>query len=231
CSLTPPDPTCDRKEADLIAAMKPAYVIAPVAPEPAFYDELTRKHIVVAGGEGEPAAYHADADPYYWDVFMDGTRATNMLAEYVCKRLGNKPVKWAGFEVEHPDGNPVGPVPIRKFAISFPENNGDPTYTVSAKHFISLVTGKMCNIQGGDEAFGLAWAYFSLMASTIQNAGPLLTPENMRQGLFTAPARGGWVESHGDQNKALIKFDAPDDYTGIDDSREVWWCSNRPSEI
>src|SRR6185369_1027167 len=46
CSLTPPDPPCERAEADVIASMKPAYVIAPTA-DPALFNELAKKGIIV----------------------------------------------------------------------------------------------------------------------------------------------------------------------------------------
>ena len=143
CSLTPPDPPCSRAEADVIAAMKPAYVIA-TQTDASFYDELAKKHVTVGGGELEPAQYHVDDAPYYWDVFMDGTRAARILAEYWCKKLANKPVQYAGFEVEHPDGNPLSQPPKRVLAIGYPAQNGDPTYALSGKYFVKLVTGGLC---------------------------------------------------------------------------------------
>ena len=58
-----------------------------------------------------------------------------------------------------------------------------------------------------------------------------LTPENVRQGMFTAQAAGGWELTHGDPHYPLIQFRAPDDFTGINDEREVWWCKSKSSEI
>ena|GEM_PF-502168 len=138
CSLTPPDPPCERAEADLIASMKPAIVIAPVA-DPALYNELAKDHIIVSGGETEPDSFHSSVAPYYWDSFMNGDRAMRMLAEYYCKKLVGKPVKYAGADVEG-----VGTPPKRKLAITYPATNGDPTYDVTAKEFIKLVTGGQC---------------------------------------------------------------------------------------
>ncbi|MHB8463872.1 MAG: type 1 periplasmic-binding domain-containing protein [Acidimicrobiales bacterium] len=141
CSLTPPDPPCERAEADVIAAMKPAYVMAPVA-DPAFYNQLSKDHIVVSGGENQPDSYHQDDAPYYYDAFMSGTRAMTMLAEFYCKELVGKPPVFAGADVLHPNG--VGTVAKRKLAIIYPQTNGDPTQTLSANLFIKLVTGGMC---------------------------------------------------------------------------------------
>jgi hypothetical protein len=82
-----------------------------------------------------------------------------------------------------------------------------------------------------DATENLAWAYFSLSATLIQNAGPHLTPGAIRDGMFNAPVRGGWGESKGNPAYPAIKFNAPNDYTGIDDAREVNWCPGAPSNI
>jgi hypothetical protein len=143
CSLTPPDPPCERAEADLIArTMHPAMVLAPVA-DPAFYNQLGKDGIIVVGGENEPNVYHTNVAPYYWDAFASGTRALATSAEYYCKKLYGKPVQYAGNDVEHPKG-PLVPPPIRKAAIVFPATNGDPTSKISADLFVHAITGGMC---------------------------------------------------------------------------------------
>ena len=81
-----------------------------------------------------------------------------------------------------------------------------------------------------DQTENLYYAYWNLMGAMIQNAGPNLTPENIRQGLFTSPPAGGWALTK-DPHYPLIQFRAPDDFTGINDAREVWWCSTKSSEI
>lgn len=335
CTLTPPDPPCTRAEADVIAAMKPAYVFCTSCTNQ-FHNQLGKNRIISAGAPHTPDAYHEAVQPYYYDVFMGGTRAARMMADYVCKKLANKPVKFAGFDVLHPDGNPVGPIPKRKFGISYPSTNGDPVYAQSADLFVSLVTGKECNVGevkkypyqsdigtattqsntlAGQEradgittiicmcdpiapvfgtqaqannnyhpeqlmigtglidydvlgrlydnrtwkyAFGLSdltnpvpfeesdaakafqdgggsglpdttenlnWAYMSLMGSSFMNAGPRPTPQSIRDGLFTADPIGG------DPVHATIFFGRPNDYTGIKDAREVYWCSTARSGI
>ena len=335
CSLTPPDPPCERAEADLIASMHPAYVIAPI-PDPAFYNQLGKDHIVVAGGENEPASYHTNVAPYYYDAFMNGERAMAMAAEYYCKRLYNRPVKWAGNDVEHPTG-PLSAPPRRKIAIVYPSTNGDPTFAISANEFIKAVSGGQCgspsdNVKAfpyqsdittaeqqsttqiaslkasgvttvvffGDpiapvfltntaesqnyhpewmitgtglvdydvlgqlynrdqwqHAFGISdlmntipfpqsdaakaardvgapqpdgtenlnWTYFSLMASSFQDAGPAPTPNAIRDGLFAAPPQGG------DPFHSLLEFGRPNDYTALRDAREVYWCASVNSPI
>ncbi|MEA3075751.1 MAG: hypothetical protein QOF60_659 [Actinomycetota bacterium] len=81
-----------------------------------------------------------------------------------------------------------------------------------------------------DATANLPWAYFSLLGNMLQNAGPNLNLDSIKQGMFKAPMRGGWTETKGDPHYPGLKFKAGD-FTGIDDAREVYWCSNRVSEI
>jgi hypothetical protein len=76
-----------------------------------------------------------------------------------------------------------------------------------------------------DKTENLNVAYYNLMASMIQNAGPTLNPRTIQQGMFNAQGIGG------QPNYPKIQFRAPSDYTGIDDDRETYWCATRPSEI
>ena len=324
--------------------MKPAYVIAPTS-NAALYNELGKQGIMVAGGQLLPAAYHQDVEPYYYDVFMDGSRAGRFMAEYWCKKLAGKPVAHAGPMVMDPDGTSATPPPKRTLGIMFPATNGEPTYKLSVDTFLAEVqkncgaaTGTveqypydsdinraqaqsfttaqsvaakrlttficMCDpiapsfltaaldrqswepehlLSGtglidydllgrlyttkqwqhafgpshlplqarfeesdaakawrdagnpgspGDRTSNLNWSYFSLMGSSFHYAGPKPTPANIRNGLFSAPARGGWKESKGDPKQVKIKFGTgADDYTGIEDVREVFWNPGRVSEI
>jgi hypothetical protein len=143
CSLTPPDPPCQRAEADDIASLKPAFVIA-ITANGALYDELAKQHIIVLGGGNVPHAYHTAAAPYRYDLSMSGDRVARSIADYYCKKLYGKPVQFAGQDVQDPDSNPLTPPPTRKVAIIYPSTNGDPTYATSANLFISLVTGGDC---------------------------------------------------------------------------------------
>ncbi|HEX5268427.1 MAG TPA: hypothetical protein VFW24_16785 [Acidimicrobiales bacterium] len=157
CSLTPPDPPCERAEADLIASMHPAIVIAPTA-DPSFYNQLAKDQIVVWGGETEPDSYHTQVAPFYWDSFESGTLTAQMDAEYWCKKLNGKRVQYAG----NGPGDVMGfggigkPPPLRKIAVTYPATNGDPTYKNSVDLFLSLINGKMCQPAGG-QAVGIAY--------------------------------------------------------------------------
>ena len=150
CSLTPPDPPCERAEADLISSMHPAIVLAPTA-DPAFYNELGKNGVVVWGGETEPDSYHTQVAPFYWDVFESGTLTAQMDAEYWCKKLNGKRVEWAGAGPGDVKtyGGIAQPAPVRKLAILYPATNGDPTYKYSVDLELSLINGKECNPAGG----------------------------------------------------------------------------------
>jgi hypothetical protein len=76
----------------------------------------------------------------------------------------------------------------------------------------------------------LPWAYFNLMATGIQQAGPNLTPANFERGLLSTPPSGGWAATKGRADVTLVKF-APGDYTAISDAREVYWDSQAISSI
>jgi len=339
CQLTPPDPPCARQEAEIIATqIKPAFVIG--GSGNTFYNELAKRGVVSFGGSEYPSNYYSDFSPYRYDVLMDGTRSAKLLAEYYCKKLAGKPVKFAGPDVV--GLNPTA-APKRRVGIIYPKTYGDPVTEDSANIFIKLVGQSSC--AGGEKvngypyesdinkaqqqstttvsslkqdgittvvcfcdpiapvfltttmdqqgyhpeelmsgtglidydvlgrlynpnvwkyAFGLShlalpaafvdsdaskawldagytgqpdatenllWAYFSLAGTAVQNAGPKLTPDAMKAGLVGAAVRGGWQESGGNPLYAKIKFADPDDYSGINDAREVYWCQGRISEI
>ncbi|MHB1853731.1 MAG: hypothetical protein ACYCS2_01585, partial [Acidimicrobiales bacterium] len=150
CNLTPPDPACEVADAKVIAAMHPAFVIGNGATAQ-FANELSALHIVELGGGEQPEQYYEANAPYFYGILMDGTRQARFDAELYCKDLVNKPVKWAGPDVETTRGwgSPPTAPPIRKLAVLFPETDGDPTYKMYVDIFKSLVTGGECNTKGG----------------------------------------------------------------------------------
>ena len=143
CSISPPDVPCFRAEADLIATLKPAYVIAPVADQ-SFESELAKKHIVISGGAVRPQSYFDAQAPYHYDVATNGSVAMAQTASYYCQYMNGRPVQWAG-----PDVKPLtGPAPQRKVGVIFPATNGDPTYKITADEFVHAITGGRCGRRG-----------------------------------------------------------------------------------
>ncbi|HET9689645.1 MAG TPA: hypothetical protein VFP61_00725 [Acidimicrobiales bacterium] len=151
CNLTPPDIPCLQAEADAIAALKPAFVIA-VGEYDQFYIRLAQDHVIViggtSGGENIPENYFDQLAPYYYNIFPNGTQVAQQVAEYYCKKLVGKPAQYAGKGAG--DVIPVtGQAPIRKLGIIYPENNGDTTYKQTADYLEQLVNG--CGAQGTQE--------------------------------------------------------------------------------
>jgi hypothetical protein len=69
----------------------------------------------------------------------------------------------------------------------------------------------------GNNGCQLEWGYIQLAAEGIQQAGPNLTPLTYEQGLLSnTPPVGG-------AGKVPLYKWAPDDYTGVDDIKEVYW--------
>ena len=76
-----------------------------------------------------------------------------------------------------------------------------------------------------DQTENLAWAYFSLLGTAFQLAGPDPTVANIRAGLSSTPGEGGTP------TEERINFLNPFPWTGIKDFREVWFCPTATSPI
>jgi hypothetical protein len=76
-----------------------------------------------------------------------------------------------------------------------------------------------------DQTENLYWAYFTLLGSAFQAAGPDPTVANIRAGLSSYAGYGG------DSQHALINFLNPFPWTGIKDFREAFFCPTATSAI
>jgi hypothetical protein len=77
----------------------------------------------------------------------------------------------------------------------------------------------------GNNGCQLEWGYLQLAAEGIQQAGPTLNPLTFEQGLLynTAPVGGAG-------HVPLYRW-GPDDYTGVDDIKEVYWNPTATSAV
>lgn len=75
----------------------------------------------------------------------------------------------------------------------------------------------------------VVWAYLSMVATGIQQAGPTLTPLTFERGMLSMPGFGSWQQKH-DPRLWFTKFGS-DDYTAISDVRQVYWDPNAVSPI
>ncbi|MEA2682565.1 MAG: hypothetical protein QOK05_893, partial [Chloroflexota bacterium] len=66
---------------------------------PEFHDEATRLGIVSLGGwHFSDQVFNIPHRPFHYDVYMGGDSQAEITGEYWCKRLANKPAKFAGDE-------------------------------------------------------------------------------------------------------------------------------------
>ncbi len=76
-------------------------------------------------------------------------------------------------------------------------------------------------------AFG--WIGDAVIANSLQEAGPNLTPLTFERATLTSPSYGGWSRAH-DPHIPYLHF-APGKYTWISDAREIYWSASATSEF
>ena len=74
----------------------------------------------------------------------------------------------------------------------------------------------------GDNGCGIPWAYMNFVGTAIQMAGPQLTPLTMERGLLQ-----DLPDLYGGPRDLLHRLRAHD-YTGNEDTKEVYWDAERP---
>lgn len=68
----------------------------------AFADTLAKNKVLcIACTSGQPSSWYEERSPYVWDVQKDADQSLVMVAEYLGKRLWNRPAKYAGDESMH----------------------------------------------------------------------------------------------------------------------------------
>jgi hypothetical protein len=159
CTTSPPDLPCFNAEAQLIANLHPAFVLAPQAPD-AIYEGVARQGLLVLSGAATydliPESYFEQLAPSFYNVFPSATQTMQQVAEYYCKKLSDRAVQFAGPEVEALNG-PASPPPLRRVGIIYPINNGDPVVKISADYLAHLLSGGECGRSGnGTEEFAYA---------------------------------------------------------------------------
>ncbi|MEY2566973.1 MAG: hypothetical protein QOE35_1502 [Actinomycetota bacterium] len=76
----------------------------------------------------------------------------------------------------------------------------------------------------------LIWAYYAAAGAFLQGTGPVLNPLNMEKAVLTSKPLGGWQASNHDPHVIMTKF-GPNDYTALQDAREVYWDPQAISKI
>ena len=135
CPTSPPDiPPC-LEAAREVVAMQPFIVVYGSPLYDRIFDEWARAGIISIGG------WHFDQSFFTsegrrglrYDIFMDGTRSAELIAEYYCTKLAGQPATHAG-QVIHPSiGGRTTP---RRLGITVPEIDANIT---TAQHLANLV--------------------------------------------------------------------------------------------
>lgn len=143
CTMSPADIPCIRAEAEVIASMKPAFVIAPIS-YPVLHQTLSRRGIISSGLDSASRLTHEEQAPYYYAVDQTGDRIVSHSSEYYCKRLVGKEPVFGGADVQAY----AGP---RRVGFVYPA--GDPSAASSAQLFLKRV--RAC---GDSEAQGYTYS-------------------------------------------------------------------------
>ena len=101
CPETPPDIAACRAEAQRALKEKPFAVIWPVPVYPTVFDEFAKAGVISLGGWHADNSYFAGRRPYRYDVFMDGSRTAEFIAEYYCGKMAGGNATHAG-RIIHP---------------------------------------------------------------------------------------------------------------------------------
>ncbi|MGH3443562.1 MAG: hypothetical protein ACRDUY_16260, partial [Nitriliruptorales bacterium] len=164
CPETPPDIPACRAEAQRALKEEPFAVIWPVPLYPEVFDEFAKAGVISLGGWHFDNSYFAGRRPYRWDVFMDGTRSVDFIAEYYCKKLANETASHAG-RIIHPSLPNGGARDLqpRRLGITVPD---DPARVPTAERLKELVS--RCD---GTEP--VIYAFDQDIERSLQQASPI----------------------------------------------------------
>ena len=137
CPETPPNIAACRAEAQRALKEKPFAVIWPVTVYPTVFDEFAKAGVISLGAWHADNSYFAGRRPYRYDVFMDGTRTAEFIAEYYCKKMARGNATHAG-RIIHPSFPNAGAreAQPRRVGITIPDT---PANMPVAKYLKSLI--------------------------------------------------------------------------------------------
>lgn len=134
CSTTGAvDPACIRAEADTIASLGVAFVIAAGA-GPVMISQLARHGVFVVGGDLFGLTSRAMQDqvaPYSWNPGLTYERAGQLWADFVCNQLAGRPPQYAGPGVREKS--------VRRTGLVYASAPGDDSTRTMAELYLSKV--------------------------------------------------------------------------------------------
>lgn len=124
CPQTPPDvDKCIQTARNIVKEHNPFMVLWDSGLYPDVFDEFARMGVVTLGGWHFSEEYFTKRRPYRYDVFMDGTRTADVIADYYCKNMAGGNATHSG-QIIHPQIGQRGQV-RRRVGISVPEVEAD----------------------------------------------------------------------------------------------------------
>ena len=133
CDPSPPDESCFRNDVNTLNQEHHPFgvIYENNTAIPWFFDQAARDGIVSLGGwHYSDQVFNIPHQPYHYDVYMGGDTQAQITGEYWCKKLANKPARFAG--------DPAGLVQkkTRKLAIVSIDT---PFNLPAAKHLADIV--------------------------------------------------------------------------------------------
>lgn len=195
CQISPPDLPCFRDEAKrLNAEHKPFGIFWMNSTTQAeFFDQWSRLGVVNVGGWHFPASFNQALRPFHYDVFMDGTRTVNVIADYWCKKMRGKNAALAG--------DPTLQAKPRKLGILtqvYPETRKN------ALELYRLVSGGRCG-------------------SRAEVAEPVYTPSDIARGQETANVAVQKLKAEGVTTLVIISDPINPTFTTTAATRQRWF--------
>ena len=98
CEAAPPVDSCFRDDAKALVAQRHPFAVLydNNTNAPAFFDQLSKLHVVNWGGWHFQDSFSASHRPYHYDVQMGGDAQAELAGEYFCKKLAGKKARFAG---------------------------------------------------------------------------------------------------------------------------------------
>jgi hypothetical protein len=164
CEAAPPVDSCFRDDARALVAKEHPFAVLydNNTNAPAFFDELTKAHVVNFGGWHFMDSFNTAHRPYHYDALMGGDAQARITGEYWCKKLAGKKARFAGSANLRDK--------VRKAAVFYPQTSVN---TEPAKHLQAIL--KSCGTEVVDVPYSPDTATASSQATSqvasAKNAG------------------------------------------------------------
>ena len=169
CEAAPPDPACFRTDAKALVAQEHPFAVLydNNTNTPAFFDELSKAHVINFGGWHFQDSFSTARRPYHYDNLTGGDFQAELTGEYWCKKLAGKKARYAGA----PDpGTTDLRTLVRKAAVFYPQTEVN---TEPAQHLEKILNS--CGTQTVDVGYSPDTATASSQATSqvaqAKNAG------------------------------------------------------------